>query len=209
VTPALVVLFDLDGTLVDSGVVVERHWRRWAARHDLDPATFLHVVHGRRSSEVVREIAPHLDANAEAAALDGAEEHDTDGLRVVPGAAAILATLAPGSWAVVTSGHRSLATRRLGAVGLPVPPVMVCGDEVSRGKPHPEPFLRAAELLGVDPARCVVVEDAPAGIASGRAAGMRVVGITTNHPAADLAGADVLVADLTGLVAVLSDLDSR
>jgi len=197
------VLFDLDGTLVDSGAVVERHWRRWAARHRLDAEAFLGRVHGRRSSEVVCEVAPHLDARAEAHALDSAEEHDTDGLRPVAGAAALLEVLDPGRWAVVTSGHRSLATRRLRAVGLPVPAVMVCGDEVEHGKPDPEGFRRAAAALGAPAADCVVVEDAPAGVAAGLAARMYVVAVTTNHPAAELAGAHEIVSDLTGLAVLL------
>ena len=111
----------MDGTLVDSHVVVERHWRRFAARHGLDVAPFLQTAHGRRSSDVIRELAPHLDAAAEAAELDAAEETDLDGLEAVAGAAELLAALPGGTVAVVTSAHRSLATSRLAAVGLPVP----------------------------------------------------------------------------------------
>ena len=100
-------------------------------------------------------------------------------------------------WGVVTSGHRTLAEGRLRAVGLPVPAVMVCGDEVSRGKPDPEGYLSGARLLGAAPADCVVFEDAPAGIAAGLAAGMTVIGITTTHAASALAGAAVVIDDLT------------
>jgi sugar-phosphatase len=200
------VLLDMDGTLVDSGAVVERHWRRFAARHGLAPETFLDRVHGVRSAEVITQIAPWLDARAEAAALDAAEEADGAGLLAVPGAAALLATLPSNRWAVVTAAHRSLAANRLATVGLPVPAVMVCGDEIEAGKPDPEGYLTAAALLGVTPADCLVVEDAPAGIAAAQRAGMLVVGITTNHPPADLAGADAHVADLTGLQAAVAGL---
>jgi mannitol-1-/sugar-/sorbitol-6-phosphatase len=199
-------LFDLDGTLVDSRAVVERHWGRFADRHGLDFAAVLAVMHGVRSSDVIRIVAPDLDAAAEAALLDADEEVDTDGLVVVRGAHELLAGLRPGGWGIVTSGHRSLAQRRLEAVGLPIPAVMVCGDEVARGKPDPEGFLAAARLLAVAPATCVAVEDAPAGLQAARAAGMRVIGITTTHPPAELAGADGTVGDLRGFAEALAAL---
>ena len=195
-----VFLFDLDGTLVDSRVVVARHWALFAERHSLELAPILAVCHGRRSADTIAEVAPSLDALAEAAVLDAGEESDVDGLALVPGAAELLDRLDPSSWAIVTSGHGVLARRRLEGVGLPVPDVLVTGDAVEQGKPHPEGFLRAAGALGVDPAACVVVEDAPAGIAAGRAAGARVVvGVTTTHPAEALEEADLVVPDLRGL----------
>ena len=192
-------LFDLDGTLVDSRVVVARHWKLFAERHGLELSSILAVCHGRRTADTIAEVAPLLDAASEAALLDVGEETDVDGLVGVPGAAELLAALDRTQWAVVTSGHRALARRRLEAVGFPVPDVLVTGDAVDQGKPHPEGFLRAAAALGVDPAACVVVEDAPAGIAAGRAAGARVVGVTTTHPADALRDADLIVPDLRGL----------
>jgi sugar-phosphatase len=200
------VLFDLDGTLVDSRVVVERHWGRFAARHGLDLSAVLAVMHGVRSSDVIRTVAPDLDARAEAALLDAEEEVDTDGLVVVRGARELLAGLRPGGWGIVTSGHRSLAQRRLEAVGLPLPAAMVCGDEVACGKPDPEGFLTGAKLLGAAPAACVAVEDAPAGVQAARAAGMRVIGITTTHEAAELQGVDGVIGDLSEFAAALSAL---
>jgi sugar-phosphatase len=194
-----VFLFDLDGTLVDSRVVVARHWALFAERHALALAPILAVCHGRRSADTIADVAPELDAAREAAILDAGEETDVDGLVAVPGALELLHRLDGTPWAVVTSGHRTLATRRLEAVGLPVPRVLVTGDEVVHGKPHPEGFLRAAEQLGVVPAACVVVEDAPAGVAAGRAAGASVVAVTTTHPAEALHDADLVVPDLCGL----------
>jgi sugar-phosphatase len=196
----------MDGTLVDSGAVVERHWRLFAERHGLDAAEFLPGVHGVRSADVIAEIAPWLDAEAEAAALDAAEEQDRDGLRPVRGASEVVAALPPRRWAVVTSAHRVLAAGRLQHVGLPLPEVMVCGDEIRRGKPDPEGYLAAAGLLGAAPAGCVVVEDAPAGVQAGLAAGMRVIGITTTHVAAALVGASAVIDDLRGLEAALATL---
>jgi sugar-phosphatase len=194
-----VLLLDLDGTLVDSRVVVARHWAVFAERHALELAPILAVCHGRRTADTIAEVAPSLDAEREAAILDAAEEVDVDGLRPVPGARELLAALEPRRWAVVTSAHRALAVRRLEAVALPVPAVLVAGDEVGRGKPDPEGFLRAAALLATDIAECVVVEDAPAGVAAGRAAGARVVGLTTTHAADELRDADLVLDDLDGL----------
>jgi mannitol-1-/sugar-/sorbitol-6-phosphatase len=203
VTP---LLFDLDGTLVDSRAVVERQWGALCERLGLDFASVLAVLHGVRSVDVIRRVAPGVDAEAEAERLDAAEEVDTDGLIVVRGAFELLARLPAGSWGIVTSGHRSLATRRLAAVGLPVPAAMVCGDEVSRGKPDPESFLAGAGLLGVPPGTCIAFEDAPAGIQAARAAGMPVVGITTTHEASALAEATVVIGDLTEFDGALAAL---
>jgi mannitol-1-/sugar-/sorbitol-6-phosphatase len=197
-------LFDLDGTLVDSRVVIARHWQHFAERHGLELDAILAVCHGRRSAETIAEVAPSLDAHAEAAILDAAEEVDTDGLVVVPGAPELLASLTDAGWGVVTSGHRTLATRRLSAVALPVPAVLVCGDDVERGKPDPEGFLRAAALLGVDSRACIVVEDAPAGIAAGIAAGATVVAVETTHRADALAAAHAVVSDLHELATLLA-----
>lgn len=199
-------LFDLDGTLVDSRAVVERQWRRLCERLGLNFAEVLAVLHGVRSVDVIRAFAPDVDVEAEAAALDAAEEADTAGLKVVPGAPAVVAGLPPGSWAIVTSGHRTLAQGRLRAVGLPVPDVMVCGDEVARGKPDPEGYLTAARLLGSAPETCVVFEDAPAGIQAALAAGMPAIGVATTHPASALAGTSAVIDDLRGFDAALAAL---
>ena len=203
-TPPL--LFDLDGTLVDSRAVVERHWSAFCERHGLDFARVLAVLHGVRSVDVICAVAPHLDADTEAAELDAGEEVDTDGLVAVGGAPELLAELRPDGWGVVTSGHRALAERRLRAVGLPVPAVMVCGDEIARGKPDPEGFLAGARLLGAAPERCVALEDAPPGIAAARAAGMQVIAIATTHAASALAGAACVLPDLGGVRATLAAL---
>lgn len=200
------VLADMDGTLVDSRVVVERHWRLFGERLGLDPGPFIVAGHGRRTADVLRELAPHLDAAAEATLIDAGEESDLAGLVPVPGAAELLAALPRERWAVVTSAHRSLALSRLTAVSLPVPDVLVCGDEIERGKPDPEGYLCGAGLLGADPADCLVLEDVPAGIAAGRAAGSLVVAVATTFPVAALAAADAIVFDLHGLAEVLDGL---
>ena len=203
-TPPL--LFDLDGTLVDSRAVVERQWRVLCARLGLDFPSVLAILHGVRSADVIRAVAPGVDAEAAAAELDAAEEVDTEGLEVVEGARELLARLPPDGWGIVTSGHRTLAEGRLRAVGLRVPVVMVCGDEVANGKPDPEGFLRGAALLGVAPGDCVACEDAPPGIRAARAAGMRVIAVATTHAPSALADASAVIADLRALDDALASL---
>ena len=197
------ILFDLDGVLVDSRPLIEEIWRRWALPRGLDAAKFIAVAHGRRTSETLRQVAPDLDIAAETAALDAMEEVATDGLAPIPGAPELLAALKPGSWAIVTSGSRAVATLRLRTAGLPIPDVMVTGDEVRFGKPHPEPYLKGAERTGASPRACIVVEDSPAGVLAGKAAGMRVVAVTTTHSREVLLAADRIVTSLADVKAFI------
>ncbi len=186
-------LFDLDGVLVDSVAAVARAWDWWARGHRLDPAPFV-AEHGRPSRESIAELAPQLDADHEAAAVEEREAIDTAGVVAMPGAAAALASGLP--HAIVTSGTRRLALARLRASGLSVPDVLVTADSVTRGKPDPEPYLLAAARLGVRPSDCTVFEDAPAGVRAGKAAGMRVVALTTTVGKAQLLHADHVATDL-------------
>ena len=196
-------LFDLDGVLVDSTPSVERVWREWADLHSLDVADILAVAHGRRTAETISLVAPHLDAAAEAKRLETREIEDTAAVLPIEGAAALLETLPSERWAVVTSGTRALAHARLRACGLPIPQTFVGAEDVQRGKPDPECYLRGARLLGVRPNRCVVVEDAPSGIAAGRAAGATVIAVTTTHPAPELSDANAVTETVGNLQARL------
>jgi sugar-phosphatase len=193
------VLFDLDGVLVDSTRSVARQWRMWGAENNLDPDKVVDTAHGRRTLETVRLLAPHLDAEAETRRIEEREASDTDGVTVMPGASALLSSIADGRWCVVTSGTRYLATSRLRVGKLPTPAVLISADDVSQGKPHPEPYLMGARRLGVNPAECVVVEDAPAGLQAAHAAGMRVIGMTSTYSAKELAAADVVIRELAQL----------
>jgi mannitol-1-/sugar-/sorbitol-6-phosphatase len=192
------VLFDLDGVLVDSTAFVELQWRRWASARGLRPEPFLRVCHGRRALETIRIAAPDLDAEAEARFLVPEDEPEASPLDALPGAMRLLDALPPQTWAVATSGPRPTATSRLRRAGLPVPTVMVCAEDVTRGKPSPDAYLLAAHELGVSPPDCLVVEDAPAGVQAARAAGMRVVGLTTTHQSDEL-DADACAASLAGV----------
>jgi mannitol-1-/sugar-/sorbitol-6-phosphatase len=199
------ILFDLDGVLVDSQAVVVRTWQEWAVEKDLDAGRILEVAHGRRPAEVVRLFAPHLDADAEARELERMETNDLEGVLEIEGARELLSSLPADGWTVVTSGTRALASGRMEHVGLPLPERFVSADDVENGKPHPEAYLKGAEILGVSPEACVVVEDAPSGVSSARSAGMRVIAVATTYREDDLHEADAVVASLTDIQATLLD----
>ena len=190
------ILFDLDGVLCDSTGAVDREWREWARRKGVDAEAVMAIAHGVRTIEVIRRVAPHLDAVAEADAIENDEASDQAGVSVMPGAAELVRSIPHGRWGVVTSGSRLLASARLPFCGLPVPDVLVTSDDVTNGKPHPEPYLKGAERMGFDPADCLVIEDAPAGIQAARAAGMKVIGISSTYPAVSIGQADAVIARL-------------
>ncbi len=194
---ASAILFDMDGVLVNSKPAIERILQRWALVRGLDPAATLHFPHGQKTSDTIRAFAPHLNVAEEVAWLDAEEERDLEGITAIPGAAALLAQLHPTDWALVTSAGRDLAPRRLATAGLPLPATMVAGESVTRGKPAPEGYLLGAKLLGRRPDECVVLEDAPAGIEAGIAAGIRVIGVATTYPRSRLHGCAAIVNDLS------------
>jgi mannitol-1-/sugar-/sorbitol-6-phosphatase len=177
---ARALLLDMDGTLVSSDAVVERCWRRWAGRHGLDPEEVPKVVHGRQGHATMAALLPDrpmAENLAENALLLAEETADLDGVVPVTGAPAFLAALAGRPHALVTSAPEALARARMGASGLPLPPVLVTAERVSAGKPDPEGFLKGAAELGFAPHECLVFEDAEVGIAAAKAAGMRVIGV--------------------------------
>src|SRR6476661_5502865 len=190
------ILFDLDGVLVDSTGSVTRQWRRWAEERNLDPQTVVEIAHGVRTIEIVRKLTPHLDAQAEVLRIEKREADDQEGVAVMAGAADLLRDIPGGRWCVVTSGTRYLATARLKLAQLPIPMVLVSADDVSKGKPDPEPYLMGAKLLGVNPTECLVIEDAPAGIRAAHAGGMKAIGITSTYRASELQEADAVVQKL-------------
>ena len=190
------ILFDLDGVLVDSTRSVDRQWRKWAQENNLEPDAVVRAAHGRRTIETVRQVAPHLNAEAEMRKIERQEVEDTDGVVVMPGAADLLRSIPDGRWCVVTSGTRLLATGRLRVANLPTPGIMVSADDVTKGKPDPEPYLKGAKLLGTKPEECLVIEDAPAGVRAAHAGKMKVIAITSTFPKAELKEADALVRSL-------------
>ncbi|WP_225098201.1 HAD family hydrolase [Streptomyces sp. CoH27] len=203
---AQALLFDNDGTLVSSLASVERCWARWAAEYGITAEEFGRVaLHGRPAVEIVADLLPAAVVPEAVARVEQLEVEDVPngGVRLLPGTSEFLAGLPAECWAVVTSATRRLAEARLDAVGI-LPKTLVCADDITRGKPDPEPYLLAARLLGVDPARCVVFEDAPAGLRAGRAAGMTTVALATTHRAEEL-DADLVVRDLSALSVLVTD----
>ncbi|MGA8431879.1 MAG: HAD family hydrolase [Candidatus Sulfotelmatobacter sp.] len=198
------ILFDLDGVLVDSTRSVDRQWRVWARTKGVDEEKIIAIAHGVRALEVIQRVAPHLNAEAEVRALERLEAEDREDVVVMPGALALVRAIAENRWCVVTSGTRHLASTRLAMVGLPIPRILITADDVTHGKPHPEPYLKGAELLGVAPKECLVIEDAPAGIQAAHAGGMKVIGLTSTFPAAALSEADAVLKRL-GQVRVTSN----
>jgi sugar-phosphatase len=190
------ILFDLDGVLIDSTPCVTRVWRNWAVERGLDPDYVIHVAHGRRSVETIRLVAPNLDAEEEDREVERRELNDTEGITVFPGALELLKSLPQDAWTIVTSGTRPLATKRMRVAGLPVPKDFVSANDVTLGKPHPEPYLKGAACLKLDPASCLVFEDAPSGLRAAHAAGMKALAIPTTYCAEELREADGLLQAL-------------
>ena len=196
---ASALLFDLDGVLAYSTRSVTRAWSAWARRVGLDPDELLPTVHGRRAVETIRSARPDLDPETELASLVADETTDNDDTEEIPGARALVSGLPAGSWAIVTSGTRDVAAARLVAARIPIPSIMITAESIERGKPDPDCYLKGAEALGVAPKDCIVVEDAPIGAAAARAAGMRLIALTTTHRADQLEPADLILPDLTAL----------
>jgi mannitol-1-/sugar-/sorbitol-6-phosphatase len=189
-------LFDMDGTLLDSTAVVERVWREWAVRHGIDADAVLHVAHGVRAHDTVTRFAGQraFDIDGEVALLTQAEIDDVDGIVAIEGIHALIERTEPAAWAIVTSATLTLARTRLNAAGLPLPATMITAEDVTRGKPDPQGFLKAAGRLGVPIDECLVFEDSPAGVAAARASGAHVAivgGLVPPHDG-DLAIANYL-----------------
>jgi mannitol-1-/sugar-/sorbitol-6-phosphatase len=188
-------LLDLDGVLIDSTPAVTRVWRQWATEHGFDPGEVVARVHGRPSLTTIREYLPRADHAAENREIERREMQDVEGIVVLPGSQELLQHLPPNRWTIATSCTRALAEVRLRAAGLPIPEQIVTSSDVTMGKPHPEPFLQAAAQLGFCASECIVVEDVPAGVRAGKAAGARVIALRTTFGEVELrqAGADFVL----------------
>jgi sugar-phosphatase len=193
------ILFDMDGVLVSSIGSVVRCWRQWAEIYDVPNAEVFDVPHGMRAIEIVRSLRPDIDAEEGLRVIEDLEMEDLSDMTVLPGVKTLLESLPKERWAIVTSATRRLLLGRLEAAGLPLPDRIISGDMVERGKPDPEPYRRGAELLGLRPEECIVVEDAPSGLGAGVAAGSRVLGVLGTHTAEELKGATWIVPSLEGL----------
>ncbi len=191
----------MDGILISSLGSVERSWTKWGRMRGIDIEQALKAAHGRRAIETVAMLRPDLDSEAELKILEDLEIADNEGLRALPGVCELLRSLPVDRWTVVTSATEKLARARLADGGIPVPARLVTANQVTRGKPHPEPFLAGAALLGFKPEKCVVFEDSASGAIAGRAAGCIVIATTFSHPVESLEAAHYLVEDLAGVTA--------
>ncbi|WAX80983.1 HAD-IA family hydrolase [Streptomyces sp. KMM 9044] len=203
---AQALLFDNDGTLVSSLESVQRCWTRWAVEYGITAERFGRIeLHGRPAAEIAADLLPAHAVPGAVARIEDLEVEDVPngGAVLLPGTRHLLGVLPAERWAVVTSATRRLAEARLAAAGI-LPKTLVSADDITRGKPDPEPYLLAARTLGVDPADCVVFEDAPAGLQAGRAAGMTTVALATTHQAHELT-ADLVVEDLSALSVLVTD----
>lgn len=205
---ASALLFDMDGTLVDSRATVERTWAFWARRHNLNLPEILAYSHGRPTLSTMQyfgeRFAPGTDWRNEADEMQQLEQDHTEGTIAIAGAYEVLSRLGKAPWAVVTSAPRKLAETRILTAGLPLPPVLVPADEIGKGKPDPEGFLKAARELNVPPHQCIVFEDTPPGIEAGLSAGMQVIGLLTTVPSYRL-NTPILIPDYVGLQVTFSD----
>jgi mannitol-1-/sugar-/sorbitol-6-phosphatase len=196
------ILFDMDGILISSLEAVERSWSKWAELRGFDPVMARRIAHGRRAVDTLATMCPECDCEVELKLIEDIEVADNEGLTVLPGVCDLLEALPADRhgnprWTIVTSATERLARVRLAAGKIPAPRHLITADRVTRGKPHPEPFLAGASLLGVEPKDCVVFEDSAAGAIAGRAAGCTVIATTFSHPAESLEAAHYLVKDLT------------
>jgi sugar-phosphatase len=197
------VLFDMDGVLVDSTHAVARVWRKWALDRGFDPVKVVRAAHGRPSIDTVRDFLPNADSNAENLEVERQEVEDLEGVVAMPGAKVLVTSIPAARWTVVTSATRPLAEVRLQAAGIPIPKSLITADDIQFGKPHPEPYQKAAARLGYPASECVVIEDAPAGIQAGKAAGARVIAVptTSNRGELERAGADWVVRNCADISA--------
>ena len=193
------IIFDMDGVLVDSEVLNEKHWKLWAEKENVSLEWIMSIHHGVPAVQTIATVAPHLDAATEARWFEENLSQDLDGLLAFDGVHEMLGGLPDGKWAIGTSAPKIIAFNRLEYLSLPIPPIVVTIDDVERGKPAPDPYLKVAKGLGVEPEDCVVIEDAPAGIQAAKAAGARVIGIPTTNAVDALHDADAIISRFADL----------
>jgi mannitol-1-/sugar-/sorbitol-6-phosphatase len=199
-------LFDMDGVLISSLGSVERSWQTWAQRHGLDVRETIKTAHGMRAIETVRKLTPDVDHLAELKVIEDLEIGDNDGLEVLEGVLSILQSVPQKFWTIVTSATERLARSRLAFAGIPVPQHIITADMVKEGKPHPEPYIKGAKILGLAPQDCIVIEDSTSGAKAGRAAGCKVLATTFSHTIQQLTAADWIVESLARVkITVLPD----
>ena len=202
------ILFDMDGVLVSSIAADERSWLRWARLHRIEDTFPIHGTHGRRTVDTIRAACPDLDLATELRRMEDFDAEDTKGTLLYPGVRELLASLSPTQWSIVTSASERVLRHRLALFGVALPQYIVTADHVTRGKPDPEPYRLGAAQLGLSTSECLVLEDAPSGIRSGRVAGCRVLAVASSHPPDELREADWILGSLADLTLTPASDDS-
>ncbi len=195
------VLIDMDGVLISSTACDEKCWLRWARIHGMEGQFVLKATHGRRTKDTIRALRPDLDAELEQKRMEEIEMEEREGIVILPGARQFLASLPSEKWTIVSSASARVLRARLECAHIHVPLNVVTADSVLHGKPHPEPYQAAARILGLQPQECLVIEDAPSGVESGKAARCNVLAVLSSHPVADLTEADWIVPSLEYVIA--------
>ena len=193
------ILFDLDGTLIDSAARIRRLWQTWGERRGIEPESIFQVMHGRRAGEIIQVFTPHFNIENEVRDVESDEVSDMHDVQAYAGALELLNSLLTEQWAIVTSGSRQVTEARVRHVKLPIPSVFITSENVKVGKPAPDGYLLAAQQLNVQPTECAVIEDSPAGVKAGKAAGMQVVAVISTHARAELQEADWIVRQLADI----------
>ena len=193
------ILFDMDGVLVSSIAADERSWLRWTRFHNMEDSFSIHTTHGRRTIDTIRAVRPDLDLATELRRMEDFDAEDTAGTLLYPGVRELLAGLAPTQWSIVTSASERILRHRLALFGVPLPPHLVTAENVTLGKPNPEPYRLGAAQLGLAPADCLVLEDAPSGIRAAKAAGCSVLAVASSHEPNELREADWIIPSLLAL----------
>ena len=193
------VIFDMDGVLVDSEALNEKHWKTWAEKEGVSLEYIMSIHHGVPAAQTIATVAPHLNAKAEARWFEENLSTDLEGLLMFDGVQDVLTRLPDSLWAIATSAPQIIAFNRLRYLSLPIPAVIVTADDVQKGKPAPDPYLKAAQGLGKDPRNCLVIEDAPAGITAAKAAGAFVLAVPTTNKESVLQDADTIVPGFSSI----------